>query len=220
MVQPPGLSPFVDDLQLPFSTAGAVSGVASEAAGFFAPGSPKHDFPLAYAPEDGFLNGALYDAYATESQMSAPTAPTVNIHHVLARVATRPNARVRIPLFEDPDSCAIIVADGRAFDQPIMYASPGFERLTGYTASNVVGINCRFLQSPDAIPVHPGSPRKFTDADAVRDLKTHISSGTEIQTSLVNYRKGGEPFVNLLTVVPVSTHSPPAPRQTPLTSSV
>jgi PAS domain S-box-containing protein len=38
----------------------------------------------------------------------------------------------------------------------------------------------------------------------VYHLKTHISSGKECQASIINYRKDGSPFINLVTVIPIS----------------
>ena len=36
-----------------------------------------------------------------------------------------------------------------AYDNPIVYASPGFVELTGYPLSEIIGRNCRFLQGPE-----------------------------------------------------------------------
>lgn len=49
-----------------------------------------------------------------------------------------------------------------------------------------------------------GSRRKYTDPAAVYHLKTHIQSGKETQASIINYRKDGSPFINLVTVIPIS----------------
>lgn len=49
-----------------------------------------------------------------------------------------------------------------------------------------------------------GSRRKYTDPNAVYHLKTHIQSGKETQASIINYRKDGSPFINLVTVIPIS----------------
>jgi PAS domain S-box-containing protein len=49
-----------------------------------------------------------------------------------------------------------------------------------------------------------GSKRKYTDPAAVYHLKTHIQSGKETQASIINYRKDGSPFINLVTVIPIS----------------
>ena len=55
---------------------------------------------------------------------------------------------------------------------------------------------------PDS-DVVKGSKRKFTDNVAVSHLKRMLNAGKECQASLINYRKGGIPFINLVTVVPI-----------------
>lgn len=35
-------------------------------------------------------------------------------------------------------------------------------------------------------------------------MKTHILSGKESQASVINYRKNGEPFINLVTIIPIT----------------
>src|SRR5690349_13098788 len=41
----------------------------------------------------------------------------------------------------------IVIADATLPDTPLIYVNPAFERMTGYTASEVIGRNCRFLQA-------------------------------------------------------------------------
>ena len=83
-----------------------------------------------------------------------------------------------------------------------MYCSEMFERLTGYTKHEILGRNCRFLQAPDG-KVQPGVKRKYVDDASVLYLKNQISKRREAQLSLINYRKGGQPFMNLLTMIPI-----------------
>lgn len=90
---------------------------------------------------------------------------------------------------------------------PIVYCSDIFERFTGYSNTDILGKNCRFLQAPDG-RVQPGVRRKYVDDRSVYDLKCKISRREEIQMGLVNYRKGGQPFVNLLTMIPVAWDGP------------
>jgi len=40
----------------------------------------------------------------------------------------------------------ITIVDARLPDTPLIYVNAGFERLTGYSADEVLGRNCRFLQ--------------------------------------------------------------------------
>lgn len=51
--------------------------------------------------------------------------------------------------------------------------------------------------------VERGSRRRYTDNVAISHLKRNLSSGKECQASLINYRKGGVPFINLVTVIPI-----------------
>lgn len=116
------------------------------------------------------------------------------------RVAARPKPEINIGPVDL--SCAFVVCDIAAHDMPIVYCSEIFERLTGYTNAEIVGKNCRFLQAPDG-KVVAGQRRKYVDDQSVLSLKNKISRREEIQLSLINYRKGGQPFMNLLTMIPI-----------------
>lgn len=118
------------------------------------------------------------------------------------RVVTRKNPKINLGPVDM--SCSFVVTTARDPTFPIVYASPNFERLTGYSMSEVVGRNCRFLQAPDG-NVEPGSQRMYTDQSAVSFLKHQQVMCDEAQVSLINYRKSGQPFINLLTIIPVST---------------
>ncbi|KAK9764521.1 hypothetical protein K7432_007895 [Basidiobolus ranarum] len=122
---------------------------------------------------------------------------------VLSKVVTRPNPQIHVGPIDM--CCAFIAVDARQFDFPIVYASHSFEKLTGYSSAEVIGRNCRFLQAPDG-QVTLGSRRRFTDNNAIWDIKNHILQSKEIQISIVNYKKGGQPFVNLVTIIPISLH--------------
>lgn len=88
-------------------------------------------------------------------------------------------------------SNSILIADARQPDTPIIYCNPAFEKLTGYSAEEVIGRNCRFLQGPD------------TDQVELNKLRRSLEAGTEIQVVLKNYRKDKTPFWNELMVSPI-----------------
>jgi PAS domain S-box-containing protein len=119
----------------------------------------------------------------------------------LMKVATRKNPEIDIGKVDM--SCAFAVCDVTMYDCPIIYVSDIFERLTGYTKHEVVGQNCRFLQSPEG-KVQAGARREFVDNDSVYYLRERIAARKEAQRSLINYRKGGQPFMNLLTMIPIT----------------
>jgi PAS domain S-box-containing protein len=119
----------------------------------------------------------------------------------LMKVATRKDPEINIGKVDM--SCAFVVCDITLPDVPIIYVSDIFERLTGYTKHEVLGRNCRFLQSPEG-KVQAGVRREFVDNDSVYYLKQRIANKQEAQRSLINYRKGGQPFMNLLTMIPIT----------------
>ena len=85
----------------------------------------------------------------------------------------------------------IVITDATRPDNPIVFVNPGFERMTGYAAEEVVGNNCRFLQRGDR------------DQPALDELREAIKAGREHRVVLRNYRKDGAPFWNELHVAPV-----------------
>nr|AML78038.1 putative LOV domain-containing protein [Metzgeria crassipilis] len=86
---------------------------------------------------------------------------------------------------------AFLVCDAVHPDQPILYASAGFFRMTGYSAEDVVGKNCRFLQGPN------------TDAMEVTRMREALKKGESYTGTLLNYKKDGTQFWNLLTLNPI-----------------
>ncbi|KAL3843990.1 hypothetical protein ACJIZ3_001393 [Penstemon smallii] len=84
-----------------------------------------------------------------------------------------------------------VVSDATKPDCPIMYASSGFFTMTGYSSKEVIGRNCRFLQGPD------------TDQNEVDKIRNATRTGTSYCGRLLNYKKDGTPFWNLLTITPI-----------------
>jgi PAS domain S-box-containing protein len=88
-------------------------------------------------------------------------------------------------------SNGIVITDPKVPDNPIIYANPAFEEISGYTADEVLGHNCRLLQSDDR------------DQPALHELRGAITEGRECRVVLRNYRKDGTPFWNELYVSPI-----------------
>ena len=72
-----------------------------------------------------------------------------------------------------------------------MLANAAFLKTTGYTADEVIGRNCRFLQGSD------------TDRPTIDTIRSDVESGRESTHDLLNDRKDGTPFWNWLYFSPV-----------------
>ena len=46
-------------------------------------------------------------------------------------------------------SSGILITDPKLPDNPIVICNPAFLEMTGYTADEIIGLNCRFLQGDD-----------------------------------------------------------------------
>ncbi|KAK4177182.1 putative white collar 1 protein [Triangularia setosa] len=147
----------------------------------------------------------LPDSLQAAKEKSIYSKSGFDMLRALWYVATRKNAQLQIGAVDM--SCAFVVCDVELQDCPIIYVSDNFQNLTGYVRHEIVGQNCRFLQSPTG-KVEAGTKREFVENHAVFKLKNAIAEGREIQQSLINYRKGGKPFLNLLTMIPIPWDDP------------
>ncbi len=85
----------------------------------------------------------------------------------------------------------IIICDAVRPDCPIIYVNRGFESITGYSAAEAYGRNCRFLQG------------EKTDDKAVAKIREAIANSSPVTVELLNYRKDGKPFWNKMSITPV-----------------
>lgn len=92
----------------------------------------------------------------------------------------------------DEAPVGITISDMSRPDNPLIYVNEAFESVTGYTAAESLGSNCRFLQGPD------------TDAETVDGLRAAIEREESTTVELRNYRKDGEEFWNRLQVSPIA----------------
>lgn len=91
----------------------------------------------------------------------------------------------------DRASTSILISDITAPDEPIIYVNNACEALTGYSTSDFIGNNCRFLQGPKT---------SKADTQKIRDA---INARQPVDLTLLNYRKDGSPFFNHLTLTPI-----------------
>ncbi|MDE3735827.1 EAL domain-containing protein [Pseudomonas resinovorans] len=84
-----------------------------------------------------------------------------------------------------------MICDATDEDLPVVYVNPAFERITGYSAHEAMGRNCRFLQGADR--EQPG----------IAEIRHALTEKREVHVVLRNFRKDGTPFWNDLYIAPV-----------------
>ena len=85
-------------------------------------------------------------------------------------LATVAMERTRMPM---------VVTDPRQPDNPIVLANKAFLDLTGYSAEEVIGRNCRFLQGEGTSP------------EAVEQIRQALREERDLEVEILNYRKDG-----------------------------
>ena len=88
-------------------------------------------------------------------------------------------------------SNGITISDPGQPDNPLIYVNRSFELMTGYSAEEVLGSNCRFLQGPDG------------DQPALDEVRAALREERDCLVLLRNYRKDGTPFWNEFRLSPV-----------------
>jgi PAS domain S-box-containing protein len=86
---------------------------------------------------------------------------------------------------------AFAVSDAQLPDWPLIWVNPAFEELTGYSATDVNGHNCRLLQG------------ELTDRGATARIRSALTAGRSVTETLVNYRKDGGAWWNEVIISPV-----------------
>jgi PAS domain-containing protein len=100
-------------------------------------------------------------------------------------------------------SVALVVCDVDRDDNPVIYCSESFERLTLYSKEEVLDRNPRFLQEPP-VGAHGCHTRPIPIDEQMLRLKEGIQSHRETQVTIMNYKKTGEPFMNFMSVIPIT----------------
>ena len=86
---------------------------------------------------------------------------------------------------------ASVVSDPRLPDNPLVAVNKAFEDLTGYSAEECIGRNCRFLAGEETEPWVSERMR-----EAIDDRRPCL-------VEILNYKKDGTPFRNAVLVAPI-----------------
>jgi len=116
------------------------------------------------------------------------------IANILSAAIDRCQQAERLRILEsavNASSNGILISDPHQPDNPIIFVNSGFERVTGYSASEILGRNCRFLHGDDS------------NQAQLEELRQAIAKEQECQITLRNYRKDGSLFWNDLYISPM-----------------
>ncbi|WP_234484251.1 putative bifunctional diguanylate cyclase/phosphodiesterase [Noviherbaspirillum pedocola] len=108
--------------------------------------------------------------------------------------AARQARLISLGLYErsvEASANAMMITSAEAPEYAIEYVNPAFERITGYSAGEVIGRNCRFLQGDDQ------------DQPGLQEIRRALAEQRATNVVLRNYRKDGTLFWNHLYVAPV-----------------
>ena len=93
----------------------------------------------------------------------------------------------------DASNDGIVIAEQEGDDNILIYVNKAFERLTGYTADEILYQDCRFLQTGDR------------EQEGLQEVRAAIKEGRSTRVVLRNYHKDGTMFWNELSLSPVRT---------------
>ena len=134
---------------------------------------------------------AHLECTAQRKRRQSLTAAAIN-HSDVENSTTSPtdsaNAAASQLLSESTGDLGIILANE---SQLITHVNSTFESITGYTRDDSIGRNCNFLQG------------KHTSPETVERMRNGIKNNQTCQVAVLNYRKNGQPFWNLLTIAPM-----------------
>lgn len=78
---------------------------------------------------------------------------------------------------------SVVITDANCDDGPsIVYANPSFEKMTGYSISELIGKSPKILQGP------------LTDSKVIEEMRICIRKGEYFEGSTINYDKNKKPY--------------------------
>lgn len=89
----------------------------------------------------------------------------------------------------DLSSDGIVITDALQKDNPVVYVNNSYEKITGYKENELVGKNCRLMQSEET-----------KHSRAIKTLKNSLKEGKGCDVLLQNIKKTGELFYNHLVI--------------------
>src|SRR5438477_4879945 len=85
----------------------------------------------------------------------------------------------------------IVIVDAQAEGRPVVYVNAAFDRLTGYTADDILGQRTDVLNGPD------------TDPSVMHEFQQALENGSDHRAEMLRYRKDRSPFWAEVNIAPV-----------------
>ncbi|MBE9207109.1 PAS domain S-box protein [Nostoc sp. LEGE 06077] len=139
-------------------------------------------------------NGRLLQVYLRANAMKDSTGKITGLVAIHTDITPRKQAEEGLRLRDRAiaaSSNGIIIADASIPNGPIIYVNPAFERMTGYSAGEVIGTSFRSFHRADI--EQPG----------LQELSAAMQAGRDCTVTLQNYRKNGSLWWNELNISPV-----------------
>ncbi|KAI4276739.1 MAG: hypothetical protein L6R38_005584 [Xanthoria sp. 2 TBL-2021] len=158
------------------------------------PGDASSQIPCAAATLDSRFESRSRRAMDTLVNEALPAYITQAFTKVVTESMVREITGTTIPIMRELVGGlaeVFCLSDPSITDNPIVYASEEFYRTTQYGRDYVIGRNCRFLQGPK------------TDRNTVARIKEAVRTGQESFETILNYRRDGSPFMNLVMTAPL-----------------
>jgi diguanylate cyclase (GGDEF)-like protein/PAS domain S-box-containing protein len=130
----------------------------------------------------------IRDADGRILRMIAVKEDTTQLHEMAQALSIREQALAS-------SSNGIMISKSSADDHSIVYVNPAFERITGYTAKEAIGLEGRFLVRDDL--AQPG----------LNEIRAALHEKRAGHAVLRNYRKDGSLFWNELHIAPITDES-------------
>ena len=86
---------------------------------------------------------------------------------------------------------ASVISNPRHKDNPIIACNAAFIALTGYSESEIIGRNCRFLAGPG------------TEPWLTETIRSGVRRRAPVLVEILNYKRDGTPFRNAVLVAPI-----------------
>ncbi|MBU7585417.1 MAG: PAS domain S-box protein [Nostoc sp. TH1S01] len=140
------------------------------------------------------LSGRLLQIYLRANAIKDATGKITGFVGIHTDITPRKQAEEGLKLRDRAiaaSSNGIIIADASISNGPIIYVNPAFERMTGYSAAEVIGTSFRLFQSADI------------EQSGLQELNAAMQADKGCTVVLRNYRKNGSLWWNELNISPV-----------------